>query len=263
MFANQSPTRKLSIFRKALTFQNSATGVIVQRVPASHLKRLLLSEDQQDPLVHAIQESKRIFARCKDKDVDIELSLHAIADEYKRDGTQGNGGVLLAWQMPYDTSSKRYSTPECVGIATMCNFKSNNNFSTLPTQMSTSDYNALHPYFGKYLYIDAMCSKRAGVGMLLVLHAYQYAVMRKTHGLIALSFSTSSRKTPESKRIFEKLGFTQLIPKANFKFQVYGTWFVKKSKDIDLSGFDEDSVHVCVRRGLTSKSEDNLISRCQ
>ena len=74
--------------------------------------------------------------------------------------------------------------------------------------MSASDYGKLKPYFGrKYLYIDAMCSKSPGVGRLLVLHAYNMALMQKREGMIGLSYSSRRNSVPESKKIFETLGF--------------------------------------------------------
>ena len=51
LLATQSADRKIQIFKQSLKFQESAAGVVVQRIPGSHLYRIL------KPLIAARKEA--------------------------------------------------------------------------------------------------------------------------------------------------------------------------------------------------------------
>ena len=255
-FDAQTHKRKASLFRQSLRFQEVAANVFVQRVPVRYLKRLY-DEDSDDPVVEALHDLDAIFADCKGKSVDVAASVEALLAESQ------SGAVLLAWHMSYDAQRRTLNAPRLVGIATLSEFLSTPEFSTDAASLSKGDFAALQPYFrGNWTYIDAMCSTRPGVGRLLVLHAYAYALARRSEGLLALAFSARRAAVPESKRIFEALNFETVIADANFTTRLYGTWFAKRTSAVDLAGMAEDGMRVCSRTGLTPRTADTLMWRC-
>ena len=263
MMEGQTFARKVQLFKRSLELQTVAAGVFIQKIPGSYLKRLVQSEaDATDPLVKALKSLDKIFDNCKQKLVDMSSSLEAIVDE--QETGSGSAGILLAWSLQFDAAEKKMKEPELVGMATLFDFLSSENFSTLPSQMKEADFAKLKPFFGNtYVYIDSMCSKRQGVGRLLVLHTYKYALSRKRVGVIALSYSSKKGATPESKRIFQQLNFNTLIPEASYTIQkMHGTWFYKTTSEVDLAGITQSVVAICTRKGFTEKTADNTIWRC-
>ena len=262
-FDDQTFKCKVQLFRQALRFQEIASGVFVQRVPVRYLKKLYQDpSEEDDPVVTALRGLDEVFKGCRDKDVDMASSVEAILDEHERDRNTG-GAILMAWSMRFDHSSKTMETPTLVGLATLSTFEFTGNYSTDAKSMSKEDTTRLKPFTGgKWMYIDALCSTQPGVGRLLVLHAYNYAIAQKKQGLIALSYSARRSAVPESKRIFSQLGFETVIPQANFTVQMYGTWFAKSTSGIDLSGMAEDGVRVCTRTGMTERTSNTLMWRC-
>lgn len=260
-FDSQSNARKLQIFRRALHLQEVAAGVFVQKVPASYLKRLYSDDGaSDDPVAQALGNLDRIFANCKAKSVDMAASVEGILAEHAKD-SKSHGVVLMAWAMGFDGGRKEMRAPKLVGMATVSNFVSTENYSTDAAAMSAQDRRVLQPYFGsQYSYIDCLCSTQPGVGRLLVQHAYAYALARKKRGLVALAYSRRASDLPESKRLFELLHFETLVPRANFNVRMYGTWYVKR--DIDLAGMATAAVQVCTRAGLTERTADALMWRC-
>ena len=259
---NQTFARKVQLFKRSLELQTVAAGVFIQKIPGSYLKRLVeTGADASDPLVKGLRTLDKTFENCKQKLVDMASSLEAIVEEHQEGS--GSATVLLAWNLSFDATEKKMKEPELVGMATLFDFVSSERFSTLPSQMSESDFRTLKPHFGKFTYIDAMCSKRQGVGRLLVLHSYKVALSRKTSGVVALSYASKKNVTPESKRIFEQLNFNTLIPEANYSIQkMFGTWFVKRTTDVDLAGITQAAFRICTRSGFTAKTFDNTIWRC-
>ena len=211
-FSDQDFKRKTSIFRQSLRFQETALNVFVQKVPMSYLKRVYSLDHvvPDDPLVIALRSLEETFQECRAKQVDVAASLDALLME--SENRSGNGVVLLCWKLTFNSVERRLNSPFLVGIATVFDFVSTPNFSTDLDSMSRGDYNKLRPYFGNHAYIDAMCSKSPGVGRLLVLHAYNYSITRKKQGLVALAYSPRRNGVPESKRVFEALNFTTIIP---------------------------------------------------
>lgn len=261
-------TRQVAMFRRSLELQASAAGVFVQKVPAAYLKRIMSDTNSSDPLVKNLQDLDRVFADCKKKDVDMASSVDGLLEEYDQN-RRNKACVLLAWHMKFDNEDKKLKDPELVGMATVAMFESTPNYSTdeydpatKKGSVSKEDMKKLEPYFGKYMYIDCLCSKRAGVGRLLVLHTYKHALVSKAQGLIALSFSVNTKNPPESKKLFRDLKFDTLIEKADFKIKMYGTWFELSSKNLPFAGIAKASLDVCTRKGFTPKTADNLIWRC-
>ena len=255
-FDDQTFKRKTSLFRQSLRFQEIAANVFVQRVPVRYLKRLY-DEESDDPVVEALHDLDTIFADCKHKSVDVAASVEAILDESKR------GAVLLAWHMGFDAQRRTLNAPQLVGIATLSEFLSTPAYSTDDASISQGDFAALQRYFrGNWMYIDCMCSTRSGVGRLLVLHAYAYALAQRSDGVIALAYSARRASAPESRRIFDALGFETVIAEADFAVRMYGSWHAKSTGDVDLSGMAEDGVRVCTRTGLTPRTADTLMWRC-
>jgi hypothetical protein len=250
----------VQIYKQALRFQEIASGVFVQRIPARYLKRLYNAQGN-DPVVQALRNLDNIFAECKRKDVDMVSSLEAVLDEFEHDRASA-GAVLLAWSMSFDAERKVMNEPRLVGITTLSCFAFTSNFSTDSESLSSGDQAKLRPYVGRWMYMDGMCSTQPGVGRLLVMHAFQYAIAHKKQGLIALSYSMRRSAVPESKRIFAALNFDTVIPQANFKIQMYGTWFAKSTADVGLAGMAEAAVGVCTRTGFTPKTADTLMWRC-
>ena len=173
------------------------------------------------------------------------------------------GLALLARKIEFNPSLKQMDKSRLVGVSTLSSFVSTPNYSTHKEIMSPKDYTMLSPYFGdQWVYIDAMCSNLPGVGRLLVLHAYNYAIQKKKRGVIALSFSSKKTTTPESKRVFRGLGFEVIIEQADFNTRLYGTWYKNAVTDIDLSDIAAEGISVCTRSGLTERTADTLIWRC-
>ena len=260
-FREQTFRKKAAIFRKALRFSEIGAGVFVQRIPVRHLSRLYASEATDDPVVEAIQHLDETFSSCKEKEVDVASSVDALIDEFQANKTDAH--LLLAWKLVFDATTRQLAKPKLVGIATLSHFVPTPSFYTDERSISSRDFETLRPHFGsRWLYIDAMCSKAAGVGRLLVLHAYNLALTQKKEGVIALSYSSRRASVPESKRVFASLGFEAIIPSANYKIQkMYGTWFRKKVSDVDLAGLAEEGINVCTRTGLTP-STSTLVWRC-
>jgi hypothetical protein len=227
----QTHERKVQIFKSALKFQESAAGIVVQRIPGSYLRRILkplidarkqairngtnpnrvnprdLVPDTDDPLVHEIYDIDRTFSYCKGKGVDVLASAEGIAMEWEEDGAPGHGCMILAWKTTFDRDRKRTNPPELVGAITLHKFKSTHNFSTEKSQVGEHDFavlsgqrhvgnNERRNYFSRNtMYIDALCAKgKGGVGKLLILHAIRWALTRKCTGLIALSYSNRKPK---------------------------------------------------------------------
>ena len=262
-FDTQSISRKHSLFRQSIRFQEVAASVFIQKIPISYLRRLYRDDaDREDPVVEALHNLDEIFADCKDKSVDMSSSVEAILAEHEQDRST-RGMVLLAWRLTFDTSRRQMQQPRLVGMATVSAFTSSSQYSTDRESLSREDYQTLRPYFAKnYLYIDALCSIQGGVGRILVLAAYQVALSQKRDGLIALAFSARRNTVPESKHIFEALGFESVIDEANFTIRLYGTWFQRTTSDVDLSGITAEAVRICTRRGLTARTAENLLWRC-
>ena len=158
---SQTLERKKQIFRNTLRFQESAAGVVVQRVTGSYLYRILRPvldarkaaydaaptaaagdraaaavdpsrhvPDPTDPLVRAIYGMDATFAGCASKDVDMLSSAEGIAMEWKEHGAPGHACLMLAWRTVFDGPSKRLRPPELVGAMTLHRLVPSTNFST-------------------------------------------------------------------------------------------------------------------------------------
>lgn len=255
LMETQTWNRKVAIFSRSLELMNTAAGIWIQKIPASYLKKLMAPDaNKKDPVVRALQSLDTIFTSCRKKKVDMESSVKYIMKEHSND-SRGHGAVLLAWRMSFE--GNKMKAPDLVGMCTLFNFISSYSFGTEENDMEEQDFRVLSRYFGNNnTYIDTMCSTQKGVGRLLVLHAYKFALSRKKKGLIALAYSARANGVPESKRIFEKLRFSTIIDDAHN----HGTWFYKSTDAVDLAGVAEESVKVCTRRAFTNA--DSLIWRC-
>ena len=286
MLHQQSQEKKQKIFKDALQFQESTSGVVVQRIPSSYLLRILkplllarentVDEDDVDPMDHcpdptapvifAIYTMDRTFASATSKGVDVLSSAEMIAEEHKVDGAKGNGALFLAWKTTYDTSTKSLGIPQLVGAMVVYKFKRTKNFSTDTATTGRKDSDTLDPLFrSDYLLIDTLVSTAPGVGTVLALHACRYGIMRHAKGIVALSYSKKKLPAgakPESYKIFNTLGFHRLIETASFTTRIYGTWFFMKLDEISLTGLLESGILVCTRPGFTSRTKDQLVWRC-
>ena len=296
MLHSQTPDKKLKIFKDALSFQESAAGVAIQKVPSAYLLRILKPllvareaapnvreankikamdhcPDPQDPLIHAIYSLDSTFSDAAKKGVDPLSSAEGIAAEHTEDGAKGNGCLFLAWKTTYNSTSKALNDPKLVGAMLVYKFKRTENFSTNAESFKANgndtqvgDNVTLDPFFrSNFIYIDTLVSSGSGAGNLLALHAYRYAIAKKAKGVIALSYSKKrllANDRPESYKIFHNLGFTHLIEHANYKAQMYGTWFVSSLTDVALNGVLESGIKLCTRPGFTEKTKDQLVWRC-
>ena len=254
-FDTQTREKKKTLFRQALRIYEASLGVWVQRIPASQLVRLLTGNDANDPVVRALADLDRTFGDCKTKDVDMGGCLESLLLEY-RENRRGDGMVCVAWAQDYPAA------PTIVGMMTLHNFVASENFHTTSRQIGARDYDVLSPMFGStYLYVDCLCSIRRGVGRLLLHHAMRYAIQRKT-GVVALAFSARANTRPESAAAFEACGYEAIIPRANYRVRMYGTWFRKRVSDLSLDGIDTHAVNVCTRTGYTDRTRDTLMWRC-
>lgn len=288
MLQEQTTDKKLKIFKDALTFQESAAGLAIQKVPSAYLLRILKPvlearaaapderaaerikamdhcPDKHDPLIHAIYSMDTIFRNAVSKGVDPLSSAEGIAAEHTVDGSKGNGCLFLAWKTAYNSTTKQLDAPKLVGAMTVNKFKRTENFSTHAAATGGDD-STLDPFFrSNFIYIDTLVSTGSGAGKILALHAYRYAIMKRAKGVIALSYSkkrlTGSAK-PESYKIFHELKFAHLIENANYAIQMYGTWFVASLDDVDLSGVLDAGIKLCTRAGFTAKTADQLVWRC-
>lgn len=228
--------------------------------------------DRSDPLVAAIYSLNTIFSECRSKQVDMLSSVESVAVEFDEHGAPGHGCLLLAWKTGYDAAARTHATPKLVGAMTLHKFVKTPSFSTDDASISAGDMRILSGthqegapnYFRKHLlYIDGLCATGGGgVGRVLVLHAYRYALMRKCTGIIALSFSKRATAVPESYKIFTAFGFTPIIPKANFKTRMYGTWFYIGLDAVTFRMVAEEGIKICTRRGFTEATKDKLVWRC-
>lgn len=289
MLGQQTKEKKLKIFKDALQFQESAVGVVIQKVPSTYLYRILKPlldaraaapnetaanrikamdhcPDRRDPLIHAIFEMDKTFASATKKGVDPLSSAEGIASEHTFDGAKGNGCLFLAWRTSYNSKTKKLDAPKLVGAMTVYKFKRTKNFSTDAASTGGDDATLDSFHRSNFIYIDTLVSSGAGVGKLLALHAYRYAIMKKAKGVIALSYSKkrlTENQKPESYKIFHDLGFTHLIEHANYTVQMYGTWFATLIDDVTpLSSVLDSGIKLCTRTGFTQKTEDQLVWRC-
>jgi hypothetical protein len=284
--------KKMSFFRQILRIQESVNGVFVQRIMANDLKRLLENPQDDDPVADALGDLDQTFRYCTNELGGNQAVLSSVesivaeAADDKSNGENGEGCVLLVWKIKH-LGGNNFSEAELVGIATLFRMKSCDSFSTLPGNFrGGGQYNTLLPYFrgrnantindgktfppglgikAKYMYIDVMCSKQKGVGKLLVLHAYRYAIMKKTKGLLALSFSKralNAQQQPASYKIFSDLGFTTIIRNADYTTAMYGHWVAKSTLPITFKGVIDELGNVCTRSGYTERTQNNLIWRC-
>ena len=278
----QDEKKKRTIFKQSLWEYENMSGVKIQRIPASYLKRILrtIEEDDdddeygsqrdEDAVVDAIADLDRIFRRCKDVHVDMLSSAEAVVEEFREDGSKGCGCLLLAWKSGFDSQARRKGEPQLVGAAVLNHFKECDSFATTSDYLSDHDHAILRPYFRlKTMYIDTLCSKGAGgVGKVLMLHAMQYALSKKCDSLIALSYMHRSPRNaadrPESYKLFNDIfRFERLISRATFKRQgYYGTWFFMALDELPFPDLLRSAISVCTRRGFTEKTAGVMIARC-
>ena len=256
-FSTQDPKKKFSIYRQALKAYEASLGVWIQRVPSAYLVRLMKSDaDASDPVVRALRELDTHFPYCSQQDVEMTGCVESIILEHAED-SKGGGCVLIAWAQDHP------GAPKPVGLVTLHDFIRSDNFKTTDTYFGTNDSATLTPYFGsRWVYIDCMCSTRRGVGRLLLASSIKYAISRKKMGVIALAYATRANQTPQSAAAFDKCNFEKLIPRANYRVQMYGTWYKLDLRNLTLAGIDERAVAVCTRTGLTAQTQDRLIWRC-
>lgn len=279
----QDHSKKMRLFGQLLSAQSPlANGVLVQRIMANDLRRLL-DPNSDDPLAEYLADVDSIFEDCNNDlgDGAVASALEAIVEEAredKREGENGEGCVLLAWKMDDPTGA---GDMELVGIATLFRMKATPSFSTHREMFAKqAEYNRLVPFFegrnngaafpaglgikAKYMYLDVLCSKQRGVGTLLILHAYRYAILRKTKGLVALSFSKRpiANRPPQSYKIFEKLGFETVVRNTDYTVRMYGHWVAKSTQLIDFEGILEQIGQICTRPGYTDATSHKRIFRC-
>lgn len=291
-----SRKRQLSYFRQAMKLQEAANGVVVQRVMANDLRRLLYDPDPEDMVASALtsERLRRTFQHC-----DVELGKDALrsslegivteAADDRKNGVNGEGCALLVWRMERSSSPSsaggHFSKPELVGLATLFRMKDTSTFTTTEEDFAVkSHFQKLLPYVdgqnantvnagkrwepewdvkSKYMYIDVMCSRQKGVGRLLVLHAYRYAVLKRTKGVLALSYSkrkVDKNKQPASYKIFNDMDFETIVSNAQYKNQMYGHWVVKSTHRVSFTGMIEHIESLCTRGSY--KDSRTRVWRC-
>ena len=285
----QEHTKKMSLFRQALRMHESLNGVFVQRIMANDVKRLLTNPSDDDPVADALANLDTLFSHCTNElgppgGGAVTSSVESIVAEAAADkalGINGEGCILLAWKL-----SRVPQQTELVGIATLHRMKSTDSFSTLPSSFrSAAHYQTLVPYFqghnaqtvndglvfpaglgikAKYMYLDVLCSKQRGIGRLLALHAYRYALLKKTKGLVALSFSKrplTGGRQPASYKLFQDLGFSTIVRNTNYDVAgMYGHWVAKSAHAITFAGLLDQVARICSREGYTDP--DTRVWRC-
>lgn len=178
LLSRQDPKKKIQLFKTSLKFQESAAGVVVQRVLGSYLYRILKPlidakekarrddrrypdpndpdydpaddvdpaavlrklPEKNDTLVKSIYGFRTIFKDCFKKGVDIFESAQVIAEEYKEYGSKGSGCLMIAWKTSFDTTSKRIQAPTVVGAMCCHKFVSTSNFLTDRPSLASSDW---------------------------------------------------------------------------------------------------------------------------
>lgn len=260
-FSDQPLNKRFAIFRKSLRAYEASLGVFVQTIKSAQLAQLLSDgADRNDPVVKALRQLNVHFADCKQQDVDMAGCVQSLLLEHQRSKRE-DGAVMIAWSQTHD--GRALSAMRPVGVVTVHNFVESDNFSTTPEKLSASDFATLSRYFGSsYLYIDCMCSTQRGVGRLLLQSAFAYAIQRKKTGVLALAFAQRANSTPQAAAAFDRCKFSKLIPRADFRVRMYGTWYLKLVKDVSLDGLSPDAVAVCTRTGLTQRTADSLVWRC-
>ena len=304
LFTNQPIATRGRMYKRAVDVQERVQGVQIVRISAMELKtyqreiQKYADEDGNidpidiaDPIHHALYSVDETFKSCYDEGVVIRGALSLLIEEADKYKSKAHGCVFLALETKdYDTSGGRQMRVSPIGIMSVTTFRQDADSLLLPQNMrkkadGSSDYDVLSPLMnGHYLYIDAICSKRAGIGTLLVQKAQAYAITKKFFGLVALAvtpelfrnpnnpkaprnqrerrYQVSVNNRPRAEPIFDKLGYTVIIDKADFEAEVYGIWFLKMVNDIDLSGLSVHAIDACVRVGRTPATRDKLYWRC-
>lgn len=286
LFGQQDGKKKRSIYNAAVSMQASRLGVWIQKIPETQFERTLgkvfdPDADPQratdavparpdvdaDPVLYELRRLHRTFAAFAN-DVDMRSAAHWLYKLYRRfkaEGRKGHGVIVLVWNAPFDDEARVNTRPKLVGMATAHDFFAAAEISTSAGEISARDRDVLEPFMGEQtMYIDTLGSNLKGVGRLLVQVLFQHAMSAKKTSVVAMAYAPTANATPASSGAFVTTSFDVLIPRATYVGgAMHGTWYRKLVRDIDLSGFFADGVEVCVRRGLTSKTQDSIMWRCQ
>lgn len=183
----------------------------------------------------ALKEAELRRAMTEDERVDY-MNLNKLVlvwnkenDDKSDDTAQSGRNVRRKVDSPLPNTASKL-----VGAMTTCRFVSSSLHTTSVDDIGIETHSKLKPYFdGRYYYIDVMCSRKKGVGTLLVCIAVLLALDRECNmsGIIALSFRMTPIKNddiPQSLPVFLKCDFRITIPLVAYpEKQYYGVWLVR------------------------------------
>jgi len=282
---SQTRTRQVQLFKTAVSNYEISAGVKIQRIPGSYLLRIMKpwitarvaeaeagrdpdrldpqahKPDDDDAVVDAIFNFRRIFSACDAKNVDMFGSAEAVAEIQWEHGSDASAALLLAWKVGRD------GRLACVGALTICKSYERSDLGTSDDIVHEDDHAVLKVYFHKTLFIDGVCSTSKGAGRALVMSAVKFALSKKDcKGVLCLSFSAKKLQSgayPESHDLFTKLHFDTVIDKGRFKPKHHhGSWMHLSFDVVPFNAFLEHGVAVCARRGFTKNTHSTYVSRC-
>lgn len=296
VFGQNTPKSRLTLFRNLAKTEQQLRGIKIQRLTIPQLEKLWMNEsDDDDEVVDGLRNINTIFEACTialGGDEAVKSSVETIIKEHKNDKKNGkpvgDGCIMLAWKANH--LARGVYEHKLVGIMTMYRFKETEGFSTNTTSLKETHYNSLFPYFkgqvngtvnmdvpqdyfknppdSKYLYIDVLCSKTPGVGNMLLMQAIDFAILRKSRGIVALSFSKQPLRenVPASFALFQRFGFEKLMDEnAEFYKQngtrirnMHGIWMALSLGKVSFNSFLPETLDICTHKGRNGV----IVSRC-
>ena len=189
--------------------------------------------------------------------VDIRPAL-SVADLFDKgkDNRDRKPRLLLCFDLASEEAS-------CVGCMTVCRFERSENFLTNRFTQSYIVQHKLPKNLGSYLFIDIVSARRPPAGLLLLLHAFLYAVRAKYAGVCMVCVTKKGtilgKNFGMAQHQFREDGATRHLM---YMGQEYIS-FAKLNQKLRV-GSSNDRVlsELCSRHGLQARTKDKLITRC-
>lgn len=294
----ESNRKKAQIFKTSFAMQEKTVRVHVQHVSGSDMLRLRAATEIGDDIVAdavAPQSIAETFAGCNEKyraqgvgghdDDVVNLSIDRVLEQMEEDRKAGRhtraasqASFFLAWQIDGHRTSKGkfvYDAPELVGIATAYRMSASERFDT-HRQAFHEDHadrivSVLRPFVAgagaghppgtksAYLWLDAVCSDRDGVGKLLVNAVHLHVLKQKLKGIVCVAFSKKRSAVPEAVPLLEAVGFAKTAELRYRQKGKHGTLMVLKTTPFNISGISDEALEICMRKAYNGKG---ITPRC-
>ena len=268
---NESYDTKRSIqtfFKIACASRNL---VIPTALPYSQVKRLILTDEEDDTVVVADEDCDDDLAESlveaademsytervgnSEVDVNVAASLATLFDRSSAEARALKPKLYLAFSLKYDE-------PQIKGMMTCCNFARDPSISTELFTQAYCTQNGI-PRLSNALLIDCVSTTRQdefrGTGALLILAAYQSMQRSRTLDLICSVAVTSSGKRLFSALGFHEHAFRQGTPRSFFWAQPGDLRAIDIQRRLR---WHPTVLNSCFRTGLTQRTEDKRYARC-